>query len=69
MNYPEDLRPSYRLPQRLTSRRSTAFFYSSICCGDLKEVFGVNNYDDPCESDSEQQKKKGCWHWLSSKFR
>ena len=30
--YPDDLRPSFRLPQRLTSRRSTVFLQSSLCC-------------------------------------
>ena len=32
VSYPDDLRPSLRLPQRLTSRRSTVFLQSSLCC-------------------------------------
>ena len=32
VSYPSDLRPSHRLPQRLTSRRSTVFLQSSLCC-------------------------------------
>ena len=32
VSYPEDMRPSYRLPQRLTSRRSTMFLQRSLCC-------------------------------------
>ena len=32
VSYPDDLRPSFRLPQRLTSRRSTVFLQSSLCC-------------------------------------
>ena len=32
INYPEDQRPSFRLPQRMTSRRSTIFPTPTLCC-------------------------------------
>ena len=35
VNYPKDQRPSFRLPQRMTSRRSTIFPTPSLCCMNL----------------------------------
>ena len=64
VNFPEDLRPSYRLPQRLTSRRSTAFFSSSTCCGGVKDVFSGDSMDD-----DDIAKRGGCWSWIGSKVR
>ena len=48
VSYPDDLRPSYRLPQRLTSRRSTMFLQSSLCC---------------CQRTRERRdtEERGCW--------
>ena len=48
VSYPDDLRPSYRLPQRLTSRRSTMFLQSSLCC---------------CQRTRERRdtEDRGCW--------
>ena len=68
VNFPDDLRPSCRLPQRLTSRRSTAFFYSSACCGDLRDISCCTNSSD-FKEDVENIKPKGCWSWLGPRFR
>ena len=58
VNYPDDLRPSHRLPQRLTSRRSTTLLPPSLLCtgADLGHDWSL-----------EQDKRGhgGCWSWLS----
>ena len=61
VNYPEDLRPSRRLPQRLTSRRSTTLLPASLLC---------TGADIGHDWDLEHDKRGhgGCWNWLSTRF-
>ena len=61
VNYPEDLRPSRRLPQRLTSRRSTTLLPASLLC---------TGADMGHDWDLEHDKRGhgGCWNWLSTRF-
>ena len=60
VNYPHDLRPSHRLPQRMSSRRSTALIYRSLCCG-LCQTFDTDTWEDV-------DKNRGCWAWFSNKI-
>ena len=60
VNYPHDLRPSYRLPQRMSSRRSTTLIYGSLCCG-MCQTLDTDTWED-------LDKNRGCWAWLSNKL-
>ena len=60
VNYPHDLRPSHRLPQRMSSRRSTALIYRSLCCG-LCQTLDTDTWEDV-------DKNRGCWAWFSNKI-
>ena len=61
VNYPDDLRPSVRLPQRLTSRRSTVLLSASLLCT------GADT-DQDWDLEREKRGHRGCWNWLSNRF-
>ena len=64
VNFPDDLRPSHRLPQRLTSRRSTALFPPSLCCTEA----GGEDLGQSWDPGPVKQGHGGCWRWLSTRF-
>ena len=56
VNYPDDLRPSLRLPQRLTSRRSTSLFCTGPGLGQDWDL------------ETDKRGHGGCWSWLSTRL-
>jgi hypothetical protein len=64
VNYPHDQRPSFRLPKRMTSCRSTIFQTPTLCCIGMTRADDWDDQESLSNSSHDEDKRKSA-SWIS----